>query len=138
MNDEEYTLELLVELFHTGLRCKGIHSVDLEFAFSNFATALTLNQIRKLTELGEANGLPLPQMEVCHSSETSQAAGPGSPSLAFISASVDNAVSPSTQPSQKHQPVFSHADGSLDELAKEFGVDTHVVQALAQRLAKLC
>ena len=32
----------------------------------------------------------------------------------------------------------NHADGSLQDLAKEFGVDTHVVQALAQRLAGMC
>ena len=32
----------------------------------------------------------------------------------------------------------SHVDGSLQDLAKEFGVDAHVVQALAQRLAGMC
>ncbi len=31
----------------------------------------------------------------------------------------------------------SHGDRSLDDLAKEFGIDANVVQALAQRLAKL-
>lgn len=128
----------MIELFHNGFRCKGIRLVDLEFAFSNLVTAFTPNQIRKLTELAEADGLPLPKMGVSHSSETSQAVGSSSPSLACIPVSVDKAISPSIQLSQKHQPVFSHADGSLDELAKEFGVDTHVVQALAQRLAKLC
>jgi hypothetical protein len=30
-----------------------------------------------------------------------------------------------------------HTECSLDDLAREFGVDAHVVQALAQRLAKL-
>lgn len=32
----------------------------------------------------------------------------------------------------------NHVDGSLQDLAKEFGVDAHVVQALAQRLAGMC
>ena len=32
----------------------------------------------------------------------------------------------------------SHADGSFQDFAKEFGVDAHVVQALAQRLAGMC
>lgn len=32
----------------------------------------------------------------------------------------------------------SHADSSLQDLAKEFGVDPHVVQALAQRLSGMC
>lgn len=31
-----------------------------------------------------------------------------------------------------------HAENPLDALAREFGVDAHVVQALAQRLAELC
>ena len=36
---------------------------------------------------------------------------------------------------KEHPPAFGK--GSLDELAKEFGVDAHIVQALAQRLSCL-
>lgn len=32
-------------------------------------------------------------------------------------------------------PSRGHGNRSLDQLAKEFGVDPHVVQALAERLA---
>ncbi|KAF8156892.1 hypothetical protein B0H34DRAFT_477464 [Crassisporium funariophilum] len=123
--DSEFTMDLVHDLLHSALDCR----------------AFTSHQIHRLVDLAQARSLPLPERNVSPLSDYSDFGSrsgssaprtPGSargsdPSMAFFGQNVLNS---------------SHArndtDGSLQDLAKEFGVDAHVVQALAQRLARLC
>ncbi|PPQ71950.1 hypothetical protein CVT24_007915 [Panaeolus cyanescens] len=118
---EEYTRELVIDLLQCALDCK----------------ALTAHQIRQLLQLAEENGLPAPE----HESEASMISSMDTRSHSDISLPLTPA---SHQSPSIPRPVFVKEDPappakteSLDELAREFGVDAHVVQALAQRLGRL-
>jgi len=91
--------------------------------------AFTAQHIRSLTDLAEVHSLPLPDNVVSHLSES--VSGSSAPRT---SASDDNPISISSRLSGKSQYT---PDKSLDDLAKEFGVDAQVVHALAKRLAKV-
>ncbi len=129
---EEYTLDLVIDLLHCALYCKGVTLPMLRnFYLKCNIIAFTPQQLRQLIELAEANSLPLPSSTVSRPSEVASTAS-------FTSSTpvgVENAI---LLVNTKVQSAPSNADGSLEELAKEFGVDAQVVQALAQRLAKLC
>jgi len=93
---------------------------------TQYITAYTSQQIHTLTQLGEALSLPAGQKSgpfesfeaICNTSDSSQMLE----------------ITDGTTTSVGQQPGFN---GSLDDLAKEFGVDAQVVQALAQRLSGL-
>lgn len=118
--EEEYTMDLVIDLLHTCMDCK----------------AFTIQQIQTLVELARSRNLPLPQSDVSHLSDTSD------PS---VSTGLLTPWSRDSPPVRIHERALNtsqgekpHVENHLDALAKEFGVDAHVVQALAQRLAKLC
>lgn len=75
--------------------------------------------------------MPLPSATVSHPSEVL------SSSASFSSSTLVSMNDSALPTNTKFQSAFRNADESLEELAKEFGVDAQVVQALAQRLAKL-
>jgi hypothetical protein len=130
---EEYTLDLVIDLLHCALCCKGVTPFLLlrTFYLKCDIIAFTPQQLRQLIELAEANSLPLPSNTVSRPSEVASTASftPSTP------VSVESAI---LSVNTKVRSAPSNADESLEELAKEFGVDAQVVQALAQRLAKLC
>jgi len=99
-------------------------------------TAFTLQQIQRLVELARSRNLPLPQSDVSLQSDASD------PSVSTELLTPLNRDSPTMRfpervlsTSQGDKP---HAESPLDALAREFGVDAHIVEALAQRLAGLC
>lgn len=83
-------------------------------------------------DLAQRFSLPLPDLG--HSQISDLSSGTGSSALRTPS-SHDASAMMFQQRINSHSQ--SHGDRSLDDLAKEFGIDAHVVQALAQRLAKL-
>ncbi|KAF8172645.1 hypothetical protein BJ912DRAFT_1025004 [Pholiota molesta] len=110
--EEEYTIDLAVDILHTALDCK----------------AFTVQQIQALIDLAQACSLPLPEHDQSHISDSSSLSGDNS-----------GLRTPSSQDSSTI--VFKQhnlaEDRSLEKIAKEFGIDAHVMQALAQRLANL-
>jgi len=92
-------------------------------------TAYTSQQSHTLTQLGDALSLPAGQISgplesfegSCSTTDSSQ-----------VPVIMDDATT--SIELKGRQPGFN---GSLDDLAKEFGVDTQIVQALAQRLSGL-
>ncbi|CAA7257303.1 unnamed protein product [Cyclocybe aegerita] len=124
--DEEHTMDLAADLLRAGLECK----------------AFTTQQVQAMMALAEAHSLPLPQAhaDTSRNSNGSSDAGSQSESSAPRTPSnLDHSTSSvaSTQQMQTLNQPTNVAYPSLDELAKEFGVDAQVVQALAQRLANL-
>ncbi|KAJ3507892.1 hypothetical protein NLJ89_g6050 [Agrocybe chaxingu] len=120
--DEEYTMDLATDLLRAGLECK----------------AFTTQQVQALIALAEAHSLPLPHacVDNSHNSDGSSDVGSHSGSCAPRTPSnLDKSTS--TQQTLVLNHSTNMASHSLDELAKEFGVDAQVVQALAQRLANL-
>jgi hypothetical protein len=142
--DEEFTMELVISLVQNALDCRGncFPIFSQNNAVLIISTAFTANQIRKLIEFSETHSLPLPDSDLSLLSEPSDftrsgSSGPRTPSS---SREYDNAAfyyNTNQQMLNKSQ-TGGHADNSLQDLAKEFGVDPHVVQALAQRLAGMC
>ena len=123
LQDEEYTPNLLLDLFHSALRSKGMSKFHILIFEISKPAAFTSHQIRKVTQLGEAYSLSLPSVtksEVCHTI----------PDVSWTSVVTNDAADP-----QENPPAVGN--GSLEDLAKEFGVDAHIVQALAQRLGCL-
>jgi len=97
-------------------------------------TAFTIQQIQRLVELARSRNLPLPQSDVSLQSDASDPSVSNelltplsSPTMRFPERALST--------SQGDKP---HAESPLDALAREFGVDAHIVEALAQRLAGLC
>ncbi|KAF9527407.1 hypothetical protein CPB83DRAFT_394674 [Crepidotus variabilis] len=117
---EEYTLDFVLDLLYTGLRCH----------------AFTIQQTRALVGLAEKHRLPLPATPTPTISEQSDGASWTGSSTPITPHSTDNATLTSSHSSKGFNSMHA-PDGSLDDLAKEFGVDAQVVQALAQRLANL-
>jgi len=96
--------------------------------------AFTAQHIRSLTDLAEVHSLPLPDGDVSHLSESSDFLSASGSSAPRTLASDDNPTLISSRLSEKSQYT---PEKSLDDLAKEFGVDAQVVRALAERLAKV-
>ncbi|KAF8804517.1 hypothetical protein BYT27DRAFT_7225225 [Phlegmacium glaucopus] len=125
--EEEFTMELVISLVQSALDCR----------------AFTAHQIRSLVEFSEAHFLPLPDSDLSLLSESSDfvsRSGSSGPKTPASSQEYDNAgfyYNTNRQMLNKSQNR-SHVDGSLQDLAKEFGVDAHVVQALVQRLTGMC
>ncbi|KAF8970368.1 hypothetical protein BDZ97DRAFT_1902071 [Flammula alnicola] len=117
--EEEYTIDLAIDLLHTALNCN----------------AFTTHQIQRFAELAQACSLPLLENDLSRMSDSSDMSGS---SALRTPSSQDSSIMVSSQRLLNRSQSQSETDGSLDELAKEFGIDAHVVQALAQRLAKLC
>ncbi|KDR76446.1 hypothetical protein GALMADRAFT_445568 [Galerina marginata CBS 339.88] len=120
--EEEYTMDVALSLLHTALDCK----------------AFTIHQIQRLTELAQTSSLPLPVSDADLDIQASPSSSFSVPSALRTPPIQDISIS-AANPVQLNRPlVHDNSDSSLEDLAKEFGVDTQVVQALAQRLAKLC
>lgn len=97
---------------------------------SSFSVAFTAQQIRKLTDFAHTHSLPLPDSDL---------SGIFEPSSSSSANSSNFLKTPSTHETSNmtfNQKSLAN-ESSLDDLAREFGVDAHVVQALAQRLAKM-
>lgn len=92
--------------------------------------AFTAQQVRRLTELAYAYSLPLPESDPSGIFEASTSSSVNSSN--FLK-------TPSTH--ETSNVMFNQqslvTNTSLDDLAREFGIDANVVQALAQRLAKM-
>lgn len=115
--EQEYTLDLAVGILHAALACH----------------TFTLQQQQRLTELAQAYSLPLPSKEASLIPNPSAAVDFSDTGALNTTSVLDSA---SLTASRSGAPV-TKSDRPIDELAKEFGIDTHVVEALAQRLAML-
>jgi hypothetical protein len=132
--DEEFMMELVISLC-----AKRLPDLQPKWHRSDYSTAVTAHQIRKLIKFSEAHSLLLPDSNLSLLSGLSDFAshsGSSGPRTPASSREYENAAfyyNINQQMLNKSQ-TRSHADSSLQDLAKEFGVDPHVVQALAQRL----
>jgi hypothetical protein len=110
-------------------RCEQFVSPFFQYLLTVFSlVAFTVQQIQALIDLAQACSLPLPEHDQSHISDSSSLSGDNS-----------GLRTPSSQDSSTI--VFKQhnlaEDRSLEKIAKEFGIDAHVMQALAQRLANL-
>ena len=99
------------------------------------SSALTIQQFQRLVELARSQNLPLPQSDV---SPLFDASDPSVSTELLTPLSQDSSMRFPERALNASQGDKPHAENPLDALAREFGVDAHVVQALAQRLAELC
>jgi len=98
-------------------------------------SALTIQQLQRLVELARSQSLPLPQSDASHLFDASD---PSVSTELLTPLSQDSPMRFPEQALNTSQGDKPNAENPLDALAREFGVDAHVVQALAQRLAELC
>ena len=94
---------------------------------SSSISAFTSVQHQRLIDLGESLGLALP----ANVNESSLLADPSEITSSGLRTPIRDVTSDTAQ-------VKDTSNDSLDSLAKEFGVQAHVMQALAQRLSKMC
>jgi len=93
----------------------------------SFFAAFTSVQHQRLVDLGESLGLALPSNI------------DGSLLLVDPSEIASSGLrTPIRDVSSDTAQVKDTSNDSLDSLAREFGVQTHIMQALAQRLSKMC
>ncbi|KAF4616504.1 hypothetical protein D9613_008773 [Agrocybe pediades] len=118
--DEEYTTDLVVALSHTAMECQ----------------AFTAQQVHKLYEQARSYSLPLPESNAMSAAGSATPFVSGNRSVLKTPPNQDMSAVIYNQRSVYHNQVKDDSNGSLDDLAREFGVDAQVVQALAQRLAK--
>ncbi|KAF9486156.1 hypothetical protein BDN70DRAFT_237181 [Pholiota conissans] len=108
LQDEEFTIDLAVDMLHTALDCK----------------AFTAQQIQQLKDLAQIFSLPLPEHDQFNNSDSSILDGS------------DVLKTPSSQDSSTIVLKPLPAD-PLDKLAKEFGLEPTAMQELIQRLSTL-
>lgn len=102
-------------------------SILADGLFFFFLIAFMVQQIQALIDLAQACSLPLPEHDQSHISDSSSLSG-------------DSALrTPSSQDSSTivFKQHNSDEGRSLEKIAQEFGIEAHVMQALAQRLANL-
>ncbi|RDB30252.1 hypothetical protein Hypma_007304 [Hypsizygus marmoreus] len=123
--DAEYTVELVSELVRTAVDCH----------------AFTAQQLNKFTELLESCSLPLlrPIANPASGSESSARSEPRTPENRDVYGRISNVSAAAVEgEGSRLSPNPAREDGqALAELAREFGVEAQLVQALAQRLAGL-
>ncbi|KAG2003629.1 hypothetical protein CC2G_004218 [Coprinopsis cinerea AmutBmut pab1-1] len=125
----EYTVDLVLDLAKAIMNCK----------------IFTAPHVQKVVDLLHANSLPTPTMDqsslsVDTSGETSGHSESGSISSLLRTPDYRQALPSLAKPKEVtsfNTPKEGAADRPFDDLAKEFGVDSQLVQALAQRLAAL-
>lgn len=116
--DEEYSMDLVTDLVKTAMDCR----------------AFTAQQIRKFADLLEACSLPVPVPSFVSGSSvsdsTSRSSAPRTPANRdFDGSQAMHPNSNGTPPQRNSQP--------FGDIAREFGVEAQLVEALVQRLASL-
>lgn len=106
----------------------------------NLLLAFTTQQISKFTELLESLSLaPRPSASASGSQSSSRSGSsqPRTPDNQGLSGHISPVFS--REVSYRHPNTGAERNvGTLADLAREFGVEAYLVQALAQRLAALC
>jgi hypothetical protein len=103
--------------------------------------AFTAQQTSKFTELLESVSLaPHPGSTSAHGSPSSSHSGYSQPRTPDNQALCGhNSALVNQETTYRHPNAGAERDaGAIADLAREFGVEAHLVQALAQRLAALC
>ncbi|TFK20383.1 hypothetical protein FA15DRAFT_659135 [Coprinopsis marcescibilis] len=118
--NDEYTLDLVVDLARTAMGCK----------------VFTAQQMQRVAELLNMHSISLStfqndSLRSDNSGETSTPSDSGS-LASVLRTPEDRELVQSTKKATTNNP-----ERPFDDLAKEFGVDAHIVHALAQRLAAL-
>lgn len=122
--DGQYSMGLISDLVETTMNCQ----------------AFTTQQISKFTELLESLSLaPRPSASASGSQSSSRSGSsqPRTPDNQGLSGHISPVFS--REVSYRHPNTGAERNvGTLADLAREFGVEAYLVQALAQRLAALC
>jgi hypothetical protein len=103
--------------------------------------AFTAQQISKFTELLESCSLaPRPACSPAPGSRSSSRSGYSQPRTPDNQGMYGHGLAVvDREASYRHPVAGSERDtGALEDLAREFGIEAQLVQALAQRLAELC
>lgn len=151
MGEGEYTVELLADLAAAALRCRGgsINVISYNGAETDCLLAFTSQQVHQFIAFLEASSIPIPTtldlLEDDHSSNSTIVTGQSQP-LTPATGDLENsflqlALTSTTSHRPQHEipanMTTTNATLNLNEIAKEFGVEAQLVQALAQRLSEL-
>jgi len=123
--DGQYSMDLVSDLVKTAMDCQ----------------AFTAQQLNKFTELLESCSLaPRPACSSASGSRSSSRSGCSQPRTPDNQIMYGHGLDAADREASHRHPIAgSERDtGALEDLAREFGVEAHLVQALAQRLAELC
>jgi hypothetical protein len=137
-------MDLASDLVKTAMNCQGENSItcsDQPVLLSLLLLAFTSQQISKFTELLESfSPAPHPASALASGSQSSSRSGHSQPRTPDNQGSCGRISTASNrEASYRHPNAGDESDtGVLADLAREFGVEAHLVQALAQRLAGLC
>ncbi|TFK39266.1 hypothetical protein BDQ12DRAFT_629803 [Crucibulum laeve] len=112
-HEEEYTMELVQDLLQSAINCQ----------------AFTAQQIKRLADLAETCSVPVTVPERVMAPIAS-----GSSTMSTSSSSQSQPSLPRTLVAENHD-VYVASHTPFSDLAREFGVEAQLVQALAQRLA---
>jgi len=127
-NDNEYSMELVSDLVRTALGCHAFTAQQLN-KFMEFLESCPLPFSPPITESGCGSG----------SSTRSELRTPENRDMYGRVSDVSNAtVEGETQRLSPSRGGEGEDGESLADLAREFGVEAHLVQALAHRLVGLC
>ncbi|KAG5644366.1 hypothetical protein DXG03_008663, partial [Asterophora parasitica] len=143
-HDNEYSVELVSGLVKTALGCHGMSPsmlIIVQHSSHPLIPAFTDQQLNKFTEFLESRSLPLPSPNTASRSASSARSEPRTPETRDLYGRVSNVSTVAVEgeaPRLSPSPGGEGEDGdTLASLAREFGVEAQLVQALAQRLAGL-
>ncbi|TFK71848.1 hypothetical protein BDN72DRAFT_399365 [Pluteus cervinus] len=130
--EDEYTMDLVVDLAIAAMKCRE---------------AFTVQQNNQLMTYLETSSIPVPPVgeygDDDRSSNTTQASGMSQPRTPAnrITESPNHGyvISGQRLSAQKRDtPTLNNPNATISDLAKEFGVEAQLVQALAHRLSGMC